>query len=126
MPHTISSSQITATKELIVTLFRAVDSSDWGLLVNCFDKNIIYERPGYQPLIGLDELLKFYQYERVVASGKHQVEHIVIEDNYGACWGQFIGLHKNGSQIDERFADVYSFENNKFKTRRSYFFRPAI
>lgn len=122
----ISYSNKTATKELIVTLFRAVDSSDWSLLVKCFDKNIIYERPGYQPLIGLDKLLNFYRNERIIASGQHQIEHIVIEDNYGACWGEFIGRHKNGSQINERFADVYSFENDKFKTRRSHFFRPAV
>ncbi|MCF2150427.1 nuclear transport factor 2 family protein [Desmonostoc muscorum LEGE 12446] len=126
MSKTITLPNIAAKKQLIVTLFCAVDSSDWNLLVKCFDKNIIYERPGYQPFIGLDKLLKFYQYERIIASGQHHLEHIVIDNNHGACWGQFIGMHKNGSEINERFADVYSFENGKFKTRRSYFFRPAI
>jgi ketosteroid isomerase-like protein len=118
--------EITTKKELIFTLFCAVDSSDWNLLVKCFDKNIIYERPGYQPFIGLAQLLNFYKYERIIASGEHKIEHIVIEGNHGVCWGKFIGLHKNGSQINERFADVYSFENGKFKTRRSYFFRPTV
>ncbi|WGV25100.1 nuclear transport factor 2 family protein [Halotia branconii] len=126
MSTTITLSNLTDKKQLIVTFFAAVDSSDWNLLKNCFDENIIYERPGYQPFIGLDKLLRFYQYERIIASGQHYIEYIVIDNNYGACWGSFIGIHKNGSQLNERFVDVYSFKNGKFKTRRSYFFRPAV
>ncbi len=126
MSQDIRLSKMTSNKELIVTLFCAVDSSDWNLLLQCFNHNIVYERPGYEPLIGIDQLLNFYEYERIIASGKHQIEHIVIENNHGACWGRFIGLHKNGSQIDELFADVYSFENYKFKTRRTHFFRQAV
>jgi ketosteroid isomerase-like protein len=126
MNRTISLSRITNKKKLIVNLFYAVDSSDWNLLVKYFDKNIIYERPGYEPLVGLDKLLNFYQYERIIAAGKHHIEHIMIENNHGACWGQFIGFHKDGSQINERFADVYSFENDQFKTRRTHFFRPSV
>lgn len=122
----ITLSNIATEQQLIKTLFTAVDSRDWNLLVQCFDQSIIYERPGYHPFMGLDELLNFYQHERIIASGKHHIEHIVIDNNWGACWGQFIGTHKNGSQINERFADVYSFANGKFKTRRSYFFRPAV
>jgi ketosteroid isomerase-like protein len=108
------------------SLFDAIDSSDLKLLVKYFDKDIIYQRPGYQDLIGIDRLLNFYQYDRVIASGKHLIEHIVVTEDYGSCWGQFVGVHKNGSQLNEGFADVYFFENNKIKTRRSYFFRPAI
>ncbi|MEB3279241.1 MAG: nuclear transport factor 2 family protein [Lyngbya sp.] len=125
MYHSISSLNV-SNKELIISLFETIDSSDWKLLVNHFDKDIIYERPGYSVIIGIDKLLHFYQQERVIAFGKHQIEHIVCEDKFGSCWGQFIGTHKNGSPINESFSDVYSFEQNKIITRRSYFFRPAI
>ncbi|MBW4624622.1 MAG: hypothetical protein KME49_03680 [Brasilonema octagenarum HA4186-MV1] len=47
--------------------------------------------------------------ERVIASGKHHIEHITIDDSYGVCWDIFIGISKDSSQIDELFADVYSF-----------------
>ncbi|NEO99444.1 MAG: hypothetical protein F6K58_12345 [Symploca sp. SIO2E9] len=113
-------------KELIISLFDAIDSSDWKLLVKYFDKDIVYERPGYSIIVGIDKLVHFYQHERIIAFGKHQIEHIVCEDKFGSCWGQFIGTHKNGSQINESFSDVYSFDKNKIITRRSYFFRPAI
>jgi hypothetical protein len=52
-------------------------------------------------LIGIDQLLHFYQYDRVIASGKHLIEHIVVTEEYGSCWGQFVGVHKNGSQLNE-------------------------
>lgn len=126
MYQSIEPQDITTNKNLIISLFDAIDASNWELLVQHFDKYIIYERPGYKTLVGIDQLLYFYQYERVIASGKHYIEHIVVEEEYGSCWGQFIGLHKNGSQINERFADVYSFEKTRLKTRRSHFFRPAV
>ncbi|WP_414572308.1 nuclear transport factor 2 family protein [Nostoc sp. CCY 9925] len=117
---------ITNSSNLVIELFRAIDSSDWQALKEILYASIIYERPGYATFYGLDRLLLFYQMERIIESGKHHIEKIVIEENNGACWGRFIGLNKNGCQIDELFAEVYSFEEGKIKTRRSYFFQPAI
>ena len=110
----------------VIELFLAVDSSDWNMLAEIFHHDIVYERPGYEPFVGIDRLLKFYQTERIIASGKHYIEHITIEGNYGACWGRLIGVSKDDFQIDEIFADVYSFENGKIKTRKTHFFRPAV
>lgn len=112
--------------ELVVELFRAIDFQDWKRLTNIFHNEIVYERPGYLPFIGIERLLQFYQQERIIASGTHQIEQITIEENYGACWGQFIGIGKDESDINERFADTFSFEDGKIKTRRTHFFRPAV
>ena len=111
---------------VIVDLFRAVDSHDWDGLQKVFHPEIVYERPGYEPFVGIDRVMHFYQHERVLASGAHQIEQIVAEDDHAACWGCFVGARKDGSPADVRFADVYSFEDGKIKTRRSYFFRPAV
>jgi len=35
--------------------------------------------------------------------------------------GRFVGVHKNGSAIDERFADAYTFENGKIRTASHIF-----
>ncbi|BAZ23341.1 hypothetical protein NIES4073_42290 [Kalymmatonema gypsitolerans NIES-4073] len=122
-----SNSQIlTSYSALVTELFRAVDSSHWEALADIFHSNIIYERPGYNPFVGIERLLKFYQMERIIASGKHYIEHITIDDSYGACWGRFLGMSKDGCEIDELFADVYSFEKGKIKTRKTHFFRPAV
>jgi hypothetical protein len=90
-----SNSQILTTySTLVIELFSAVDSSHWEALADIFHSNIVYERPGYNPFVGIDRLLKFYQMERVIASGKHQIEHITIDGSYGACWGDFLVLVK--------------------------------
>jgi ketosteroid isomerase-like protein len=110
----------------ITELFQAVDSNDWTAMTQIFHDHITYERPGYEPFVGRDRVMQFYCQERVIASGKHHLEQVVVDHDRAACWGRFVGLGKDGSSIDERFADVYSFEDGKIRTRRSYFFRPAV
>jgi hypothetical protein len=111
---------------IVKRLFESVDSRDWDRLSDAFCDDVVYERPGYGPLVGLERVVRFYREERVIASGRHELEHVVADDQSGACWGWFVGIHKNGSDLAERFADVYTFESGKIKTRKSYFFRPAI
>lgn len=115
-----------AADNFVVELFRRIDSRDWDALPASFCDDVVYERPGYEPLEGVERVMKFYREERVIASGEHRLERVVIDGESGACWGRFVGLHRDGSAIDERFADVYTLENGRIRTRRSYFFRPAI
>ena len=114
------------TNDAVTQLFEAIDSSDWDKLTQLFHEDIVYERPGYQPFKGRDRVLQFYKNERIIASGKHHLDQIVVNDRTGACWGHFVGLLKNGKEVDERFADVYEYEDGKIKSRSSYFFRPAV
>jgi branched-subunit amino acid aminotransferase/4-amino-4-deoxychorismate lyase/ketosteroid isomerase-like protein len=107
-------------------MFEAIDSREWDKLPMFFSTDIVYERPGYSPLIGYARVAHFYMHERVIASGNHLIEGIVSNDNNAACWGRFVGKNKNGSEIDERFSDVYTFHNGKIVKRRSFFYRPAI
>lgn len=110
----------------VLDLFRKIDSRDWDALPTSFCDEVVYERPGYEPLVGVERVMKFYREERVIASGEHRLERVVIDGASGACWGRFVGRHRDGSAIDERFADVYILENGRIRVRRSYFFRPAI
>jgi len=112
--------------DFVRKVFQTIDSRDWDGLQRVFCENMTYERPGYEPLVGYERVKKFYREERVIASGTHFLEGVVVNDDSGACWGRFVGVHKNGSAIDERFADAYTFENGKIRTRKSYFFRPAV
>jgi ketosteroid isomerase-like protein len=107
-------------------MFRIIDARDWENLRLAFCEDITYERPGYEPLVGFKRVKKFYRDERVIISGEHVLEGIVVTNDSGACWGRFIGTHKDGSAIDERFADAYTFQDDRIKTRKSYFFRPAV
>jgi ketosteroid isomerase-like protein len=112
--------------QVIKALLDSVDAGDYSALTKVFHPDIVYERPGYEPLVGIERLLEFYRSERMIASGVHHPWHIVATQDAGACWGHFTGTAKDGSEINERFADCYTFEQGKIKTRISYFFRPAI
>jgi len=116
----------TMSKEMIMEIFRAVDAREWKDLSKFFHAGAVYERPGYGPLVGFERLLKFYQDERVVRDGKHFIEHIVVDGECAACWGRFEGVLKDGSIVNERFADVYTFAEGKVRTRRTHFYRPAM
>jgi hypothetical protein len=112
--------------EFVRALFQTIDSKEWDSLQRFFCEDMIYDRPGYEPLVGYERVKQYYRQERVIASGTHFLEGVVTNDDRGACWGRLIGTHKNGSEIDEKFADAYTFVNGKISRRRSYFFRPAV
>ena len=113
-------------RKTIVQLFQSVDSRAWDALPRFFTEDVVYERPGYEPLRGLRQLSEFYRLIRVIESGEHHLEQIVVSGAHAACWGQFRGLHRNGDPISERFADWYEFSTGKIRWRHTYFFRPAV
>jgi ketosteroid isomerase-like protein len=112
--------------EVIRHLFEIVDARRWDDLELVFHPHVVYERPGYDPLTGFKAVDDFYRNRRVLARGNHLVEGIAVEGSYGAAWGRFVGAKHDGTAVDERWADVYTFEDNKVRTRRSHFFRPAV
>jgi branched-chain amino acid aminotransferase len=112
--------------DFVRNVFKTIDSRDWDGLQRVFCENMTYERPGYDRLVGYERIKEFYRDQRVIACGTHFLEGIVVNGDTGACWGRFVGTHKNGSAIDERFADAYTFHNGKIQARKSYFFRPAV
>ena len=111
---------------LIHRLFHAVDNSGWADMEEIFDKSVVYERPGYPPFEGLERVLHFYKHERVLASGKHHIDEIVVDGDHCACWGRFVGFKKDNAPVDVLFADVYYLNDGKILKRRSYFFQPSV
>ena len=111
---------------IIRQLFEIVDARCWDDLVLVFHPDVVYERPGYDPLSGFGAVDDFYRNRRVLARGSHIVEGIAVEGDKGAAWGRFVGAKHDDTPVDERWADVYTFDDNKIRTRRSHFFRPAV
>lgn len=112
--------------EVVRQLFATIDARNWNELQRFLHTSIVYERPGYAPIIGLQSVRHFYENVRVVGMGEHLIEGVAVEGSRGACWGRFVGTKRDGLAIDERWADVYTFIEDKIATRRSHFFRPAI
>lgn len=114
------------SKALIDRLFQTVDNRDWDSLVEVFAPDVVYERPGYPEFVGLEHLVHFYREQRVIAAGRHALSSVVVEGDRGACWGHFVGTHRDGSAIDVSFADFYTFAEGRIVNRRSFFYRPAV
>ena len=111
---------------MIHEMFRAIDAREWDRLPDFFAAGAVYERPGYEPFEGLERLDRFYRHERVIASGEHRLEAVLVDGANAACWGRFVGMHRDGSPIDESFADFYRLADGRITHRRSFFFRPAV
>lgn len=114
------------TSTLVHDLFHAIDTRSFERLRDICHPEVTYERPGYEAFVGIERLLKFYREERVIASGDHLLTAVVVDDAHGACWGRFVGAHRNGSDIDVEFADTYVIEDGKIRRRKSFFYQPAV
>jgi ketosteroid isomerase-like protein len=113
-------------QQFIRDMFHHIDTRDYEGLRNFFTDDATYDRPGYEPIRGLEDLIHFYREVRVIASGRHDLTRVVVDEESGASWGRFTGTHRNGKALDVRFADCYTFENGRIKTRESYFFEPSV
>lgn len=48
-----------------------------------------------------------------------------MSGTHRSCCGRFVGVHRDGSPIDKRFADFYTLEDGRIRHRTSFFFRAA-
>ncbi|WP_329314352.1 nuclear transport factor 2 family protein [Streptomyces sp. NBC_01262] len=119
-------SEIRSAENLVTELFSIIDGCRWDDLPGVFAPDCVYDRPGYEPLIGLARIQLFYREERVIGSGSHHVLHVVSNLEAAACWGRFTGVSKIGHPLDEEFADTYTVRNSRIVHRQTYFYRPAI
>jgi ketosteroid isomerase-like protein len=107
-------------------MFASVDAADWDALSELLDSDVVYERPGYPEFVGRARVLDFYRHERVVVSGRHEIEGVIVDGDTTASWGRMQGTLSDGSQADVRFAEVCTFVGARIRTRRSYFFQAAV
>ena len=110
----------------LVAYFEYIDSGETIEALKQFAPDAIYERPGYDALIGLDAISDFYHEVRVVKEGAHTVEDIAIDGLVGAAWGSFEGTHIDGTDISLWWCDAYRFSSdNRIAFRRSHFYLPG-
>jgi uncharacterized protein len=112
---------------LIDQMFAIIDDgSDWDRLSEVFLPSVVYQRPGYPAMHGIDELRTFYAHTRRVAAGRHHIYRIVSEGSMSCCWGMFSGTTKAEEKIAVYFTDWYRFAKGKIGYRRTFFYQPVI
>jgi ketosteroid isomerase-like protein len=105
--------------------YRLVDAGDLDGLAARFTEDASYARPGYPVLAGRAAIDHFYRYDRVIASGRHTLESIVVSGHEIAVRGSFAGQLRDGSPVAHRFAEFFVIDTEGRITGRETFFAVA-
>lgn len=107
--------------------YQAVDADDIETLIGLFATEATYERPGYEPFVGHEALRAFYTGDRVIESGAHTLDAVVVNatGEQVAVHGRFEGTLKDGSAAAVRFADFYVLDAEARFAQRTTFFHTA-
>jgi steroid Delta-isomerase len=106
--------------------YELVDADDLETMYTLFDDEVVYDRPGYEPLRGMEEFRAFYEGERVIEEGRHTLRTLVAEGDRVAVEGEFAGRLRDGSEVSLRFADFFAFRDGRIVRRDSYFHTPLV
>lgn len=113
--------------DLARAYYAAVDSGDVDAVVACFSADATYRRPGYDPIVGEAGLREFYGGVRVIVSGAHTLDEVVVQGATAAVRGRFAGRLRDGSDSSVGFADFFTFdEAGRIRERRTYFEAAAV
>lgn len=107
--------------------YERVDAADLDGVLAWFADDAVYHRPGYPPMAGRAVLAQFYGGGRVIVSGAHSVEEVVVQGDRVAVRGVFTGTVKDGSRVEVGFADFIRYDAHaRAVERRTYFASPAV
>lgn len=89
-----------------------------------FASDAVYKRPGYPAFEGAEALVAFYTGERVIASGKHGITHLIPDEASRTVFveGVLTGRLKDGTEVRAPFADVLEFDDAGLIRRRQTYF----
>jgi len=104
----------------VTTLIGIIDAQKWDDLGSVLAKDCVIERPGAEPMVGLDRIEHFYRHERRIAHGRHILERVVADTGAAACWGTFRGESPDGTVIEARFADTFLLTDGLIHRRTTY------
>ena len=77
MGHCYGSAMPSVT-ELVKRYYSTVDAGDAGATSALFAADASYDRPGYPTMVG-QQITDFYHGERVIDSGAHSLQEIIVD-----------------------------------------------
>jgi ketosteroid isomerase-like protein len=108
-------------------LYELIDAGDIPAMLELFTEDATYRRPGYDPLVGRDELERFYRHERIISEGVHTPELVLVNGEHIAVHGRFRGMLKSGNSVEIEYAEFFTVTpEGRFATRETYFFAPLV
>jgi ketosteroid isomerase-like protein len=115
-----------AARQRVERYYELVDAPDLDGMLALFAEDAVYERPGYEPLRGKEELDRFYGSERVIDTGRHTLDDVIADGDRVGVRGRFDGVLKDGREVSVRFADFFMLRGDLIAERHTYFFTPSV
>jgi len=97
-----------------------VDAGETDALVALFAPDVTYDRPGQSAIEGREALRTFYERDRPLSDGSHEVTGVVADGATVAVRGRFEG-RQAGDPVAFRFADFHTFDDEGRITHRETF-----
>jgi len=98
-----------------------VDARAFDEMYELFDERIVYERGGTPTIEGIEALRTFYEGTRLIESGGHTLELLVVSPPWTIVRGRFDGTLRNGEAVTILFSDFMLFGPDRIVKRWSYF-----
>lgn len=97
--------------------YEYVDAAEYDALFDLFAEDIVYHRPGADPIRGKDAFERFYLEDRPLEDGTHEIHEYLLDGDRVCVRGHFDGL-LDGDPITFGFADIHRFGEDGVVERR--------
>lgn len=114
-------------RRAVQAYYDALDAGDIDAVLAGFSGDVLYRRPGYDRVVGLEALRRYYASDRKLAPGRHVVRSMVVEGNQVAAHGEYDGELREGGPRSVGFAAFFVFDaHGRIREHTTYFFVPAV
>jgi ketosteroid isomerase-like protein len=103
--------------ETLESYYEFVDAERYDALFDLFAEDIVYHRPGAEPIRGKPAFEQFYLEERPLEDGTHEIHEFIVDGDRISVRGQFDGV-LDGEPITFGFADIHAFRGDGVIERR--------
>ena len=115
-----------ADPDAVRSYYEYVDDGAYDALVDLFAETVTYERPGQDPIEGIEEFEAFYREVRPLSNGSHEIESLVVDGDRVAVAGRFEG-EQGDDRVEFGFADFHTFDaDGDIAHRRTYTDRDEV
>ncbi|WP_327733451.1 nuclear transport factor 2 family protein [Streptomyces nojiriensis] len=111
---------------VVADYYRSIDGRNLTSALACFAPDAVYRRPGYDAFVGFEAISTYYHDDRVISTGRHDIESIIENADAVAVRGSFRGTSHDGSPLAVRFADFWHFSGLTVVERNTYFDAAAV
>src|SRR5699024_12545039 len=97
--------------ELVKRYYTTVDAGDADATSALFAADASYDRPGYPTMVG-QQITDFYHGERVIDSGAHSLQEILVDGDRASSRGVFNGRLKDGRSEERRVGEGRRYQRS--------------